>query len=66
MQGFNGVYVIYFHSRKRMAGTRTWRKERMPGDYTEKEVAMAARFAGCEGYAIVKNNEILNMKWFVK
>lgn len=65
MQGFIGTYAIYFHSRKRMADTSTWGKEKMPSDYTEQEVATAARLAGCEGYAIVKDNVIKSMKWFV-
>lgn len=65
MTGFNGTYAIYFHSRKRMADTSTWGKEKMPSDYTEQEVATAARIAGCEGYAIVKDNQIKSMKWFV-
>lgn len=65
MQGFNGTYAIYFHSRKRMADTSTWGKEKMPSDYTEQEVATAARLAGCEGYAIVKDNQVKSMKWFV-
>lgn len=65
MQGFIGTYAIYFHSRKRMADTSTWGKEKMPSDYTEHEVAQAAHLAGCEGYAIVKDNQIKSMKWFV-
>ena len=65
MQGFIGTYAIYFHSRKRMADTSTWGKEKMPSDYTEQEVAEAARIAGCEGYAIVENNQVKSMKWFV-
>jgi hypothetical protein len=64
MQGFVGTYAIYFHSRKRMADTSTWGKEKMPSDYTEQEVAEAARIAGCEGYAIVENNQVKTMKWF--
>lgn len=32
MQGFIGTYAIYFHSRKRMADTSTWGKEKMPSD----------------------------------
>ena len=64
MQGFIGTYAIYFHSRKRMADTSTWGKEKMPSDYTEQEVAEAARIAGCEGYAIVKDNQVKTMKWF--
>jgi kynurenine formamidase len=64
MQGFIGTYAIYFHSRKRMADTSTWGKEKMPSDYTEQEVAEAARIAGCEGYAIVENNQVKTMKWF--
>lgn len=60
------TYAIYFHSRKNMADTSTWRKERMPQDYTENEVAQAAKLAGCEGYAIVKNGQLRSFKWFVE
>ena len=65
MQGFIGTYAIYFQSRKHMADTSTWSKEKMPSDYTEQEVATAARLADCEGYAIVKDNQVKSMKWFV-
>lgn len=65
MQGFIGIYAIYFQSRKHMADTSTWRKEKMPSDYTEKEVAIAAKLAGCEGYAIVKDNQTISLRWFV-
>ncbi|MDD6017074.1 MAG: hypothetical protein PUC18_12520 [Prevotellaceae bacterium] len=65
MKGFIGTWAIYFHSRKNMADTRTWGKEFMPSDYTEQEVATAARIAGVEGYAIVKDNAVKSMKWFV-
>lgn len=65
MQGFIGTWAIYFHSRKNMADTRIWGKEKMPDDYTEQEVATAARIAGVEGYAIVKDNAVKIMKWFV-
>lgn len=65
MKGFTGTYAIYFRSRKRMADTSTWSKEKMPSDYTEQEVAMAARLAGCEGYAIIKDNQTKSLRWFV-
>ena len=65
MKGFIGTYAIYFRSRKEMRDCRTWKKEKMPCDYTEKEVAMAAKLAGCEGYAIVMNNDVKSIMWFV-
>lgn len=60
-----GTYAFYFHSRKKFGDKSTWRKEKMPSDYTEKEVAQAARLAGCEGYAIMVNNMVKSFKWFV-
>ena len=60
-----GTYAFYFHSRKKFGDKSTWRKEKMPSDYTEKEVAQAARLSGCEGYAIMVNNMVKSFKWFV-
>ena len=62
----HGIYALYFKSRKNFADKSTWGKEKMPSDYTEKEVAKAARLAGCEGYAIwdFTTNKAISFKWF--
>lgn len=64
------TFALYFHSRKNFSDKSTWGKELLPVDYTENEVATAAKVAGCEGYAIMDNSkpagqEILSFKWFV-
>lgn len=64
------TFALYFHSRKNFSDKSTWGKELLPVDYTENEVATAAKVAGCEGYAIMDNSkpvgqEILSFKWFI-
>lgn len=65
------VHALYFKSRKNFSDKSTWTKELMPSDYTREEVAEAARLAGMEGYAIVKdfgtsNVKTLHIGWFVR
>lgn len=59
-------YIIYFKSRANMSDKSTWRKELLPDDATIREIAMAANLGGCEGFAIVRNNEVLTIKWLKK
>lgn len=61
------IYAFYFKSRAHHADKSTWGKERMPQDWTEREVAKAARLAGMEGYAVmnVSTGKIHCFKWFV-
>lgn len=67
MSTLEGIYAFYFASRKNHADKGTWRKEKMPADWTEQEVAEAAKAAGMEGYAVmnVDSQEIYAFKWFV-
>lgn len=67
MSILKGVYALYFRSRKNHTDRGTWSKEKMPDDWTEQEVAEAAKAAGMEGYAIMNMNsqEIYAFKWFV-
>ena len=57
--------ILYFHSRKNFTDKSTWGKEQLPPDYTDEEIKEVCRLAGIEGYAIVENNKVLTMKWFV-
>lgn len=57
--------ILYFHSRKNFADKSTWGKEQLPPDYTDEEIREVCRLAGVEGYAIIENNKVSTMKWFV-
>lgn len=59
-------YIIYFKSRANMSDKSTWRKEPLPHDATIREIAMATKLGGCEGFAIVRDNEIITFKWLQK
>lgn len=59
-------YIIYFKSRSNMSDKSTWRKELLPDDTTIREVAMATKLGGCEGFAIVRNKELITFKWLNK
>lgn len=64
------TFALYFHSRKNFSDKSTWGKELLPVDYTENEVAKAAKVTGCAGYAIMDDskpadNKVLSFKWFV-
>jgi len=64
----HGYYALYFKSRKDFSNKSTWRKEKLPSDWTEGEIEQAAKLAGVEGYAIINldTNFIDTFKWFVK
>ena len=62
--------ALYFKSRKNFKDKSTWRKEKLPKDYTNSKVLDAAKMAGCEGVAIIANfgktnQKIILFKWFV-
>ena len=62
--------ALYFESRKNFKDKSTWKKEKLPKDYTNSEVLDAAKMAGCEGVAIIANFGKANQKvklliWFV-
>lgn len=62
--------ALYFESRKNFEDKSTWKKEKLPKDYTNSEVLDAAKMAGCEGVAIIANFGKANQKvklliWFV-
>lgn len=57
--------ILYFHSRKNFTDKSTWGKEQLPPDYTDEEIREVCRLAGVEGYAIIENNKVSTMKWFV-
>ena len=62
--------ALYFESRKNFKTTSTWKKEKLPKDYTNSEVLDAAKMAGCEGVAIIANfgkanQKVKLLRWFV-
>ena len=62
--------ALYFESRKNFKDKSTWKKEKLPKNYTNSEVLDAAKMAGCEGVAIIANFGKANQKvklliWFV-
>ena len=62
--------ALYFKSRKNFKDKSTWRKEKLPKDYTNSEVLDAAKIASCEGVAIIANfgkanQEVKLFRWFV-
>ena len=54
--------ALYFESRKNFKDKSTWKKEKLPKDYTNSEVLDAAKMAGCEGVAIIANFGKANQK----
>jgi hypothetical protein len=56
-------FILYFRKRADFNDTKTWAKEILPSDFTIEEVRKATYYAGCEGFAIVRNNKIETMEW---
>lgn len=62
--------ALYFESRKNFKDKSTWKKEKLPKNYTNSEVLDAAKMAGCEGVAIIANfgkanQKVKLLRWFV-